>query len=221
MKLPDDPAHLTPGAGLRWTKFGQENRGGTIDMKRSATILMAALGLSALPAFASAAQASSNAATDSAPVQRVCLGNDLTTTDEFGSPIPAARLDLLRKSVQSLCDSPATQFGTTSQAVPLATTQGYVEVDLFGTATTLYASGKAWGLYYNYKTATPRNEVNCIYRLARTAGAWHDCGYGAGTTSVTTSQLVICPLPGVYEGYATLFVNGVKKKQDYGTAVVG
>lgn len=191
------------------------------DMKRVAAVGIAAVGLLSLPVSATTAHAASNTLVGTASVVHVCLGGDLVTTDEFGKPLPQPQLDLLKKSVQSLCDAPRSLFTSSSMVAPLATTQGYVEVDLIGTGITLYASGKAWGLYYNYKTATPRNEVNCIYRLARTAGPWHDCGYGAGTTSVTTSQLVICPLPGLYEGYATLYVNGVAKLKDYGTAVVG
>lgn len=66
----------------------------------------------------------------------------------------------------------------------------------------------------------PAPTVTCIYRKT-TATTWRDCDFGAGTTCVYTSELAACVPTGIYEGYATLFVNGVKKLRDYGTATVG
>jgi hypothetical protein len=125
---------------------------------------------------------------------------------------------MLLDMVQDIC-SKSSALSAEPRATAAAT-QGDIRMNLTGTTTTLYASGHAWGLYYNFKTHKPRNEAVCIYRKT-TNTTWEECGSGSGTTYIYTSELTICPLPGVYEGYASLFVNGVKKMKDYGTAIVG
>lgn len=214
---PGGPSRCTSGRSrLTWT-----------NSKIALTALLLSVGSPVTPASAgeTAAPAALGAQptateTGSSGVLSVCPGNDLVLTSADGRRLAGDRLLALVRTVKSVCDHQQGDGGAPSGAPLAAATQGYVRADLTRTKATLYASGSAWGLYYNFKTGTPRNEVTCIYRKTG-ATKWNDCGYGTGTTSVTTSTLSICPRAGVYEGYAQLFVNGQPKLSGYDTAVVG
>lgn len=190
---------------------------GSPKLLRSRTIAALSLAIAALSAPAIANASPSSASTNSAPsagdIVTACPNETYRTTGANGTPLDSVRLDRIRQTVENLCRNPQ----RTSTVHPQMGT--YTQIHITNDPGLLSVNTTAVGLYYNFATSSPRNELSQVVRFG-TDGPWQDAGYGAGTTSVTTSLWQICPAPGqVFQATSSLYIDGVESDSDFAEVV--
>ena len=174
---------------------------------RTATITVAATllvaGIQAAPAAADAV--------DVPGTVYVCDGQYLSSLGPDGTPLPKIEITRMTQSIQAICDGPAVESGPNQKRGPVTNTttgsNGQVTAYITSRPGVMTISGYAVGV-----NGAGAHELQCIYRQT---GAWQSCGYGTGTTSITTSSVTFCPVPGLlFTASVTLYIGGVAKVTD-------
>lgn len=171
---------------------------------------MAVLAVGAVPTTATAVspvQSTATVATTdlvSADTVHVCDGQDVSTVGPDGAALPQRELDLLVATIQRMCtsgDDGKSEGGPVTNVTD--TPHGTVTAHIYSDPRLMTIQGWAVGVW-----GTGSHELQCTYR-GGSSGPWSSCGYGAGGSSITTSALSFCPVPGIlFHAVVALYING-------------